>query len=458
MFVCTSSKEQGLIPASNRLNFEILLHKHAAPPEGVFLKSPCLFLALVPHVSIIMIQRILFVSALLCSFVTVVKANNHAAIDTLHDHVHKRGSGDAQGGATQSLSTPTWKVPATGTGTAYAQACDSESAIYDNLLSYGITPTGDGDAFATAWVTTTSYTAETTRLCDGRERVVGSLTPVSVGSVLTQCLPTITYTGPAPSCSVAASDCSWLRNSYLSADSSYSSSLSRYPDAPPGDSPTLPRCYVKGPPLDACGQCTIHGDHVELLYFPVSTPVSRDMCATTPTSPVICPYGPTYSNNDTRYGFATAPCPYIYTDLPLTTDSGPSTVMNGTTFYSNRAYISYNTLYATNSCGRVGGTYSNGLVTVASSDVYSLSGYHFYLTHAAYSFNFADLIPPVPASAYLCQATCDNSGSPLSDGDMLNGKYGGALGFCSTIINEAYKPWIAVPPQIRALDPQFKDW
>lgn len=403
-----------------------------------------------------MILRLRFAAVWAYSCATVVTANR-AAEDTPHDHVLKRrGGGNAQGGATLSLSTPTWTVPATGSGKSYAQACNSESAVYDNLLSYGVTPTGDG--FATEWVTTTSYTAETTRLCDGRERVVGSLTPVSVGSTLSQCVPTITYTGPAPSCSLLPSDCSWLRTSYLSAQSSYTSSLSKYPDAPPGDSPTVPRCYINGPQLDVCGQCTIHGDHVELLYFPVSTSVSRDMCATTPTSQVICPYGPTYSNDDTQHGFATAPCQYINTKVSSTTDSGPSTVMNGTTFYSNRAYISYNTLYATNSCGRVGGTYSNGLVAVASSDVYSLSGYHFYMTHAAYSFNFADLIPPVPASAYLCQATCDNSGSPLSDGDMLNGKFGGALGFCSTIIDEAFKPWIAVPPQIRALDPQFQDW
>jgi hypothetical protein len=80
------------------------------------------------------------------------------------------------------------------------------------------------------------------------------------------------------------------------------------------------------------------------------------------------------------------------------------------------------------------------------------------MSKAAYSFNFADLMPPVPASAYLCQATCDDSGSPLSDGDMLNGKYGGALGFCSTIIDEVFKPRIAVPPQMRAIDPQWNNW
>lgn len=446
---------QGSGRVSTRFNFQNLLHICAATEGGFFSTCPGLFLALVPHVYITMIRRLRFAAVWTYSCATVVTAN-YAAEDTPHNHVDKRGSGNAQGGAIHSLSTPTWTVPATGSGKSYAQACNSESAVYDNLLSYGLTPAGDG--FATGWVTTTSYTAETTRLCDGRERVLGALTPVSVGSTLSQIVPSITYTGPAPSCSLLPSDCSWLRTSYLSAQSSFTSSLSKYPDAPPGDGPTVPRCYISGPPLDVCGQCTIHGDHVELLYFPVSTPVSRDMCATTPTSPVICPYGPTYSNDDTKSGFATAPCPYINTEVPSTTDSGPSTVINGTTLYSNRAYISYNTLYATNSCGRVGGTYSNGLVAVASSDVYSLSGYHFYMTHAAYSFNFADLSPPVPASAYLCQATCDNSGSPLSDGDMLNGQAGGALGFCSTIIDEAFKPWIAVPPQIRALDPQFNDW
>jgi hypothetical protein len=265
-----------------------------------------------------------------------------AGADTPNDHVHHRPKRNEAG---PTLSMPTWTVPATGSGTSYAEACDRESANYDTILSYGITPTDDDNAIATTWVNTTSYTAETTRLCDGRVRVIGTLTPVHVGSVLTESVPTITYTGPGPSCSILQSDCAWLRKSYLSAESSYSSSLSRYPDAPPGNSPTVPRCYIPGPPLDVCGQCTIHGDHVELLYFPVTTKAaSRDMCASAPTSEVICPFGPTYSNNDSISGFNTAPCPYINTQLPSTTDSGPSTVINGSTLYSNRAYIAYNTL------------------------------------------------------------------------------------------------------------------
>jgi hypothetical protein len=399
---------------------------------------------------------------------TTLAFNLHAG--NSHEEVHHRPkrSGDAASGADDdeansdnsepSLSIPTWTVAATGTGTSYAQACDNESAVYDNILSYGITPTGTADVYTTSWLTTTNYTAPTTRLCDGRIRVVGSLTPVYVGSVLSQNVPTITYTGPAPSCSVQPSDCSWLRTSYLAAGSSFSSSLTNYPDAAPGLPPIAPRCYIPGPPLEACGQCTIHGGKVELLYFPLSTATTRDMCATAPTSPVICPFGPTRPNDDTVTGFATAPCQYLPTQRTSTTDSGPSTVVNGTTLYSNRAYISYDTLYATNSCGRVGGTYSNGLVTVASSDVYSVSGYHFVITHAAYPFNFADLAGPIPASAYLGQASCYDSGSPIGDGDVLNGLYAGRLGFCSTIIDEAFRPRLAVPPQMRHIDPQFENW
>lgn len=392
----------------------------------------------------------------------------------VHHHRPKRGRNAASGAGPgdeydaanndnsihdgPSLSIPTWTVAATGAGSSYAQACDGESAVYDNILSYGITPTGTGNPYTTSWFTTTNYTAPTTRLCDGRERVVGSLTPVHVGSFLSSSVPTITYTGPAPSCSVQPSDCSWLRTSYLAAYSSFSSVFSDPRELPPGLPPVVPRCYIPAPSLEACGQCTLHGGKVELLYFPLSTDTSRDMCATAPTSPVICPYGPTISNDDTVNGFATAPCQYVPTQRTSTTDSGPSTVVNGTTMYSNRAYISFDTLYATNSCGRVGGTYSNGLVTVASSDVYSVSGYHFMMSHAAYSFNFADLMGPVPASAYLCQASCEDSGSPLGDGDVLNGLYAGRLGFCSTMIDEAFRPRLAVPPQMRHIDPQFENW
>ncbi|KAM0717054.1 hypothetical protein Q7P37_006906 [Cladosporium fusiforme] len=360
------------------------------------------------------------------------------------------------GGSNSLLSTPTWTVAASGAGPSYAVACNRELASYDTVLSYGITPTGS-ETFPSTWATTTSFVAPTTKLCDGRVRVLGSLTAAHVGSVLTYNFPTITYTGPGPSCSVQPSDCAYLQSSYLDASNSFSSSLSKYPDAPPGDSPEVPRCYISDLSEKACGQCTIHGGSVQLLYFPETKDTSRDMCATAPTSSVICPFGPTYAHNDTVSGFATAPCQYVNTGHPTTTDSGPSTVVNGTTLYSNRAYISYDTLYATNSCGRVGGTYSNGLVTVASSDVYSVSGYHFQMTHAAYPFRFADLIPPIPASAYLCQANCDDSGSPLGDGDFLNGVPGGGLGFCATIIDEKFRPRLAVPPQIRALDPDFEE-
>lgn len=338
-------------------------------------------------------------------------------------------------------------------GSSYALACNDEFATYNTLLSYGITPTGTN--LVNTCRMSTDFQGPVTTLCDGRTRILGSLTPASSG---TYCFddfpPTYSYTGPAPSCSIKPSDCKWLHQWYLSA--SQANEL-----ATTWDPPNQPVCTIDGTYAPECGQCTIHGGSVQLLYFPITGKPSRDMCATKPPAPTMCPFGSTFSNNDTRSGLNTAPCPYIEIAPWKTSESGPSTIINGTTLHSNRAYISYETLYATNSCGQVGNAYANGLVTVASSDVYSLSGYHFGQTHAAYSFNFADLIPPIPASAYLCQPNCQDSDGNLGlfqDGDMVNGQPLGRLGFCTTIIDDAYRPILAVPPQMRGIDPAWKEW
>lgn len=43
---------------------------------------------------------------------------------------------------------------------------------------------------------------------------------------------------------------------------------------------------------------------------------------------------------------------------------------------------------------------------MASSDMYSVSSFHYELYHDAWSFKLADLIDPVPDSAYLAQPVC----------------------------------------------------
>ncbi|KAK3068947.1 hypothetical protein LTR53_013085 [Teratosphaeriaceae sp. CCFEE 6253] len=224
-----------------------------------------------------------------------------------------------------------------------------------------------------------------------------------------------------------------------------------------------PLCTVTGAAASAdyCGACTIGGGNVQLLYFPVTQNISRDMCATAPASSRVCPFGTTIPGDQTNsIGQATAPCSYYPFELTTAAPSGPYIVSAGTTFYQDRAYISYENVYASNSCGTLGQVYRNSVVPVASSNVYSMSGYHYFIDNRAYPFNFADLSGPVPVSAYFAQAQCDQSGhlKELQPPNQLNGELVHEQ-VCdrddSVIYDAHYFPVLAVPPELRALDPAW---
>ncbi|KAK3629172.1 hypothetical protein LTR56_018180 [Elasticomyces elasticus] len=103
------------------------------------------------------------------------------------------------------------------------------------------------------------------------------------------------------------------------------------------------------------------------------------------------------------------------------------------------------------------------VVAVPSSDVYSVSGYHYNWEAAAHSFNFADLNPPVPASAFFMQQWCDSSDGIGGNLSLYNYRVNGVghiAGLCQhqtdyVIYDESYNPMIALPPQFRALDPAW---
>ena len=101
--------------------------------------------------------------------------------------------------------------------------------------------------------------------------------------------------------------------------------------------------------------------------------------------------------------------------------------------YQNRAYISYQAIDVYNKCGStIGKQQPGGLVELASTDVYSVwgnvGGANDYL---GYPFNFADLSTPIPASAYLGQASCFHPHPPdqmtqaseYGARDLFNGIY-----------------------------------
>ncbi|KAK4888246.1 hypothetical protein LTR27_012826 [Elasticomyces elasticus] len=319
----------------------------------------------------------------------------------------------------------------------------------------------------------TSYTdlaADVITLCDGYAHIIGTTSVIGV--------VTSTYTTEScvkfpetPTCSIQPSDCAAMLSG-RDPDFDVSSST-EFERNSCGDT-RVPSCfasYVPPPstitttvPQD-CGRCTIYGDTVQLLYFPVATNASKDMCTTSPSPPTVCPFGRTTAGNATAFNgvWATGACEYALDNVTSTKNSGPYTVSEGTTLYKNRAYFSYVGASARNSCGQVGKVHRSGIVAVPSSDVYSVSGYHYDWEAAAHSFNFADLNPPVPASAFLMQLWCDRG---TTDNESLyhyrvNG-VGALAGPCRLLPNyviydESYNPRIALPPQFRALDPAWSE-
>lgn len=93
---------------------------------------------------------------------------------------------------------------------------------------------------------------------------------------------------------------------------------------------------------------------------------------------------------------------------------------------------------------------------MASSDVFSVRGYHYEFADAAYSFNFADLNYPVPASAWNgvlnpgMYADC-----PFGAWDFINGESVNGPPCTATLYDPAYNPVLFVPPQIRSMDPAW---
>ncbi|OCL08024.1 hypothetical protein AOQ84DRAFT_377152 [Glonium stellatum] len=127
----------------------------------------------------------------------------------------------------------------------------------------------------------------------------------------------------------------------------------------------------------AAGRCTIDRASIDLYYSPVTRNFSRNMCAKNPVSgPATKP--PKHPNS--KY-------------VPITI--GPYSVLSGHTFYSGNVYISIATASAHGPCGgNVGQIHYGSILTLASTDVQSMRGYP--LNNIPWSFNYADLNPPIP--------------------------------------------------------------
>ncbi|KAK5688817.1 hypothetical protein LTS10_000795 [Elasticomyces elasticus] len=221
--------------------------------------------------------------------------------------------------------------------------------------------------------------------------------------------------------------CRRLTSSYLSsAQSDYltGSKVSRYVTNAsvtsssqywPATSELAPKCTL------GCQVCRITGDMVELLYWP---PATTSGSAT---------------HSDARIA-----------------------VTLGTTFTSPTVYVSFNELYASDSCSAIGQTFTDKIVAITDTAVFSsiygsvhqadLAAFGVSLRTAA--FNLADLTPPVPYSIYTSQPRCATE-IALARGASLNSERFQETGKTSVITcdsSPAYRPLIAIPMEVRELD------
>ncbi|KAK5676313.1 hypothetical protein LTS10_011125 [Elasticomyces elasticus] len=393
-----------------------------------------------------------------------LSATTSAFINTT-SAVYSANSTLLPGSGITTAPTTHWTVAPSGQGSAYVSACNHEWNLYSSaaFLSNGV--------IYSRLQPVTNYSASLTTLCDGYPRLVGNLTATGVWYTSTEADSSTSYNGAKPTCTVDEADCLSLHNAYTTLEDIWGSSLDTWTsdsaEPTPPTPPDYPVCTLTGTGTgqrpDICGACTVYGGTVQLYYFPVTANVSRNMCATAPAASTACPFGPTTppAANDSSAQTATAcdghcggVCSYYPFTKTSTKDTGPYTVLDGQTYYGNRAYVSYATAFATDSCGPVGGSYAGGLLTVPSSHVYSLSGWHYAVDTYAYSFNFADLNTPIPASGYLAMPQCDGHISqtrpyPL---DRLNGNY---FDHCSVIIDDWFAPQLALFPEFYELDPAW---
>lgn len=369
---------------------------------------------------------------------------------------------------TVTTNVTDFQLASTGSGSDYANSCVAASSIYNSAssvwsvahqsVSTTVYPLG-GTSYSYV-----DYIANATTLCDGQPRVASSPYVTVSSGILTQVNPITgystylatlnsNYNAPSPTCSISPSDCDPLWSTYLSS----LSALGPQATSPPL---TTPPCLNQSAAASSasfnsmiygCGKCTVYGEGVQLVYWPVPTTVSRDMCASTPTAN-LTHYGPSavitaYAGKSVGDNGASGGSLQGYNAA----DSGKETIVaDGHVFTSGTAYISISTVYAMDRCNRYHGTPVNdAILAMSSQSVLSLrySQDHFQRLMetdkiTGYPVNYADFNTPIPWSAWNGQNQCLGPQANV---------------YCSVIVEDDFRPQLAIPPQITELSPDFQD-
>lgn len=186
--------------------------------------------------------------------------------------------------------------------------------------------------------------------------------------------------------------------------------------------------------LQQCGRptglyepCLVGGGPVKLIYWPEESEPEN-----------FCPNNATISFQH--------PIHLRNTSVPTM----PATVTAlGTTFTSGSVYLSFHTLYASYDgfYDRVGPTFKDTIIPVPSTAMSTHCGGFTEAHGPGTPLNYADLNWPVPASAYNCQARCDQRFVPLSNRSETPPQ-------CKTIWSDV-NPNIAIPTMVKDLIPEW---
>ena len=310
---------------------------------------------------------------------------------------------------------PSINLNANGSGTAYALACQSasqswtfaSSSAFDQATStWPVVP-----LYTSSRTVTSSFWDVWTTDCEGITHVRGT-TPTSTtvyvtSTVYTDYTITPSYSMPTkPSCAIQPSDCKAVLESYSAETSALDKWASQF--AVPfyvTSRPRMPECTsVCSAPVE----CMIMADHVELIYWPVTT-TGANSCGMNGTTVT--------DKND-----------------------GPSTIVTlGMTFTSPTPYLSFRSISAYDwGCGtQIGAGVSGTIISIQPDQLSSARGWH--LGRSAYSFNLADLNGFVTSAAFFQMQGYDWSGPDRN-----------------TIFDNLYYPTVWLPDLITELKPEWK--
>jgi len=239
--------------------------------------------------------------------------------------------------------------------------------------------------------------------------------------------------------SIASSACSTLVSSLLQPLEAQPGTLINFGQRSispwPTSSTLAPGCTL------GCQTCAITGRSVQLFYWPTSTING---------SAAYLSGGAVQTAVNGSQPLVTAVTSGILARSPCSCVTPADALIPGMTFTSPTIYISYDLLYASDSCSGIGKTYTSTFLPLTNTK--DLSSLSFLAGDNAYgegystrSFNLNDLNEPIPDSIYNQDPRCQAS---------IQDERGVTNFTCPR--TASYAPIIAVPTEVWDLDPEWK--